>query len=84
MTRTTSPAPIHTLQDFIHAMTGFHLRNEVKPTGAVISTASRLANPGQPSLMGLAIATDPTLQPSQVLFFDNPQHFTRYRSQIRA
>lgn len=84
MTRTTSPTPIHTLQDFIHALTGFHLRNEVKPTAAVIPASSRLANPGQPSLMGLAIATDPTLQPSQILFFDNPEHFTRYRRQIRS
>ena len=83
MTRTTSPTAIHTLQDFIHCMTGFYLHNEVKPTAAVIPASSKLANPGQPSLTGLAIATDPTLQPSQVLFFDDVHQFCRYRSQIK-
>lgn len=64
-------------------MTSFHIRNMTAPTAAVIPASSKLANPGQPSLMGLAIATDPTLRPSQILFFSDTQHFVRYRSQIR-
>lgn len=74
---------IITLNDFIHSMTDFIIRSPRKPVAAVLPASSPLAQLGQPSIMGLSIAADNALLPSQVLFFTCPQEFTRYTSQIR-
>ena len=74
---------IITLNDFIHSMTDFIIRSPSKPVAAVLPASSPLAQLGQPSIMGLAIAADTGLLPSQVIFFTDSQEFTRYTSQIR-
>lgn len=77
------PTPtIQTLPDLMRARLDYELRTGSNACAVILPAANRFAR-GQPhSVLGLSAAFDATLQPFQVLFFNDPRHFARYRSQI--
>ena len=70
--------------DHLHLLIQRRKSAGFSPVAAVLFSKSPLATPPAASLMGLSVAYDPQLDPRQVLFFEDPQQFTRYTSQIPA
>lgn len=74
--------PIATLPDLMRARIDYELRTGSQACAVILPAVNRFAKTRPQSVLGLSAAFDAALHPFQVLFFDNPQHFARYRSRI--
>ena len=76
--------PITTLPDLMRAKIDYELRTGSDACALVLPAVNRFARSTPQSLLGLSVAFDAALAPFQAIFFDNPAHFARYTSKLRA